>query len=97
MYGNKSNYNTLISDRFVEDGTFLRLNYLQLSYAFPEKKIKQWGLQQLNFYVSANNVFCLTEYSGVDPEIAYGGYGVSTDNSRTPRSKSYTMGLTVGF
>lgn len=97
MYGDKSNYNTLISDRFVEDGTFLRLNYLQLSYSFPEKMIKKAGLNQLSFYASANNVFCLTKYSGVDPEIAYGGFGVSTDNSRTPRSKSYTLGITVGF
>lgn len=97
MYGAKSNYNTLISDRFVEDGTFLRLNYLQLSYSFPEKMIKKAGFNQLSFYASANNVFCLTKYSGVDPEIAYGGFGVSTDNSRTPRSKSFTLGITVGF
>lgn len=97
MYGANSNYNTLISDRFVEDGTFLRLNYLQLSYSFPEKMIKKAGLSQLSFYASANNLFCLTKYSGVDPEIAYGGFGVSTDNSITPRSKSYTLGITVGF
>lgn len=97
MYGAKSNYNTLISDRFVEDGTFLRLNYLQLSYAFPDRLLKKMGLSQLSFYASANNLFCLTKYSGVDPEIAYGGFGVSTDTSTTPRSKSYTLGITVGF
>ncbi len=97
MFGNSSNYNTLISDRFVEDGTFLRLNYLQLNYSFDPKKLKNWHMKTLNFYASANNLFCLTKYSGVDPEIGYGGYGVSTDGSKTPRSKSYTVGLTIGF
>ena len=97
MYGNNSNYNTLISDRFVEDGTFLRLNYLQLSYSFDPKLLKKLRMKTLNFYASANNLFCLTKYSGVDPEIGYGGYGVSTDSSKTPRSKSYTVGLTIGF
>ncbi len=97
MYGSSSNYNTLISDRFVEDGTFLRLNYLQLNYSFDPKKLKNWHMKTLNFYASANNLFCLTKYSGVDPEIGYGGYGVTTDNSKTPRSKSYTIGLTIGF
>lgn len=97
MYGSSSNYNTLISDRFVEDGTFLRLNYLQLNYSFDPKLLKNWYMKTLNFYASANNLFCLTKYSGVDPEIGYGGYGVTTDSSKTPRSKSYTVGLTIGF
>lgn len=92
-----ANYNTLISDRFVEDGTFLRLNYLQLRYDFNPKLLKKWHLRQLNVYASANNLFCLTKYSGVDPEMGYGGYGVTTDNNPTPRSKSYTIGLTIGF
>ncbi len=97
MFGSGSNYNTLISDRFVEDGTFLRLNYLQINYSFDPKKLKRWNMSTLNFYASANNLFCLTKYSGVDPEIGYGGYGVTTDGSQTPRSKSYTVGLTIGF
>ncbi len=97
MFGNSSNYNTLISDRFVEDGSFLRLNYLQLNYSFDPKLLKNWHMKTLNFYASANNLFCLTKYSGVDPEIGYGGYGVTTDSSKTPRSKSYTVGVTVGF
>lgn len=99
MIGNQGvvNYNTMISDRFVEDGTFLRLNYLQLSYSFPQNMVKKIGLNELRFYASANNLFCLTKYSGVDPELGYGGYGVTTDNAQTPRAKSYTFGITVGF
>ena len=98
MYGKGTNYNTLVSDRFVEDGSFLRLNYLQLSYSFDPKAVKKAiGLNGLRFYASANNLFCLTKYTGVDPEIGYGSYGAATDTGQTPRSKSYTLGITVDF
>ena len=90
-------YNWLGSDRFVEDGSFIRLNYLQLSYALGQKTLKKLGIQQLNFSISANNLFCLTKYSGADPEINYGGFGVATDNAQTPRAKSFTAGLTLSF
>ena len=95
-----TNYNTLVSDRFIEDASFLRLNYLQLSYSFDTKKyefFKKLHINGLRFNASANNLFCLTKYSGVDPEIGYGGYGVSTDSSKTPRSKSYTFSMSIDF
>lgn len=90
-------YNWLGSDRFVEDGSFLRLNYSIISYSLDPKYIKCYGLSQLSFYVSGSNVFCLTKYSGADPEVNYGGYGVVYDNAQTPRAKSYSVGLTVQF
>lgn len=97
MYGGDTNYNTLISDRFVEDGSFLRLNYMQITYRFQSKMLKTIGLRELNLYASANNLFVLTKYTGVDPEVNYGGYGVASDSGQTPRAKSYTLGITVGF
>jgi len=93
----QTGYNWLGSDRFVEDGSFIRLNYTQLSYSFEPKVLKRLGLNQLNLYVSANNLFVLTKYSGADPEVGYGGMGVVTDNAQTPRAKSFTGGLTIGF
>ena len=90
-------YNWLGSDRFVEDGSFIRLNYSQISYALSPKTLKKLGLSQLKFYVSANNLFVLTKYSGADPEVGYGGYGPVTDNAQTPRAKSFTGGVTVSF
>ena len=93
----QTGYNWLGSDRFVEDGSFIRLNYSQLSYALSQKLVKSMGLQQVSFYVSANNLFCLTKYSGADPEVGYGSMGVVTDGARTPRSKSFTAGITVMF
>ena len=98
MYGAASNYNTLVSDRFVENGSFLRLNYIQLSYSFDPKVIKKaLGINRLSFYASANNLFILTKYKGVDPEVSYGGYGAAVDGGQTPRAKSYTLGITVDF
>ena len=93
----QSGYNTLPSDRFVEDGSFIRLNYSQISYSIDPKVIKKWGLTQLSFYVSANNLFVLTKYSGADPEVAQYGYSPATDGAKTPRAKSFTGGITIQF
>ena len=90
-------YNWLGSDRFLEDGSFMRLNYSQLSYSLPQKTLKALGLSQFSFYISANNLFCLTKYSGADPEVGYGSYSMVYDNAQTPRAKSFTGGITISF
>ncbi|MDO5446950.1 MAG: SusC/RagA family TonB-linked outer membrane protein, partial [Prevotellaceae bacterium] len=97
MYGATSNYNTLVSDRFVEDGSYLRMSYAQISYSFKKKQLKAIGLNQLSFYLSANNPFILTKYTGVDPDVSYGGYGAATDWGQTPRARSYTLGVNITF
>ena len=93
----KEGYNWLGSDRFIESGSFMRLNYMQLSYSLDPRIIKRIGLTQLSFYISANNLFCLTPYSGADPEVGYGSYGVTSDNARTPNARSVTVGATIQF
>jgi len=90
-------YNTLGSDRFIEDASFVRLNYMQLSYSLDPKILKQWGMSQLSFNLILNNVFCLTKYSGTDPERPQYGYGFANDTSRTARAKSFTLGATIAF
>jgi len=90
-------YNYLGSDRFVEDGSFVRLNYTNFSYSIDPKLIKQLGLSQLKFDFSLSNVFILTKYSGNDPEVTYGSYSIAQDNNQTPRSKSFTAGITASF
>ena len=97
MYGSSSNYNTLISDRFVEDGSYLRMGYIQLSYTLRKQYLQWIGLNRVSFYFSANNPFVLTKYTGVDPDISAGGYDPAVDWSQTPRSRSYTLGITVDF
>ena len=93
----RDGYNWLGSDRFIENGSFMRLNYMQLSYSLDPKIIKKAGLTQLSFYLSANNLFCLTGYSGADPEVGYGSYGVTMDSAKTPNARSFTVGATIQF
>jgi TonB-linked SusC/RagA family outer membrane protein len=90
-------YNWLGSDRFVEDASYIRMNYTQVNYSVDPKLLKKYRLSQLSLYVSFNNPFVLTHYSGADPEVPTGGTGVAMDNSRTPRSKSFTGGVTIAF
>ena len=90
-------YNTLGSDRFVEDASYVRLSYVQLSYSFDPAKLKKIGVKQLNLYASIDNAYFWTKYTGLDPEVAYGGDGYAVDNSKTPRSRSYTLSLSLGF
>ena len=92
-----SSYNSLPSDRYVENGNYLRLQYIQLSYDFDAKNLKKYGINQLKLFGSLNNIFCWTKYTGVDPDVSPQGFAVSTDNSRTPRTKSFTCSLTLGF
>ena len=92
-----ASYNFQPSDRFVEDGGFVRFQNLQIAYNFPKKMIKKWGLNQLQAYASLNNLYVWTKYSGVDPEISPQGYGVAADASQTPRSKQFTLSLNIGF
>ena len=90
-------YNYEVSSRFVEDGAFLRFQNLQVSYSFPKKMVRKWGLNSLSAYVTMNNLFCWTKYTGIDPEIAASTYAPAIDTSNTPRSKSVTASLSFGF
>ena len=97
IYGSSNTFNYLGSDRYVEDASYIRLSYVQLSYSFEPEWLKKVGLTSLNVYASADNVCFWTKYTGLDPEVACGGGGVATDVSKTPRSRSYTLSLSVGF
>lgn len=89
--------NWLGSDRFVEDGSFLRFKYLQFNYTVPTARLKQFKIDKLSFYLNFNNLAVLTKYTGVDPEVGYGSFGVSTDKANTPRSKDFTLGVSIGL
>ena len=93
----QSGYNWLGSDRYVEDGSFWRVKNIQINYGVPSKDLKFLKLSQLNLYLTINNLFTASRYSGVDPEVGYGALGVSADYNQTARSQSFTAGVTVGF
>lgn len=97
MYGTSTAYNWLGSSRYVENGSFVRFQYLQLTYDMPKKLAKKFGLDTFKIYVSANNLYCWTKYSGTDPEHSCDGWSYAEDDSTTPRSKSFTVGINLGF
>lgn len=90
-------YNSLPSDRYVESGSFLRWNYTALSYSIDPKYTKSLGLSQVSINMNLNNLINFTKYSGMDPEVGVGGMGVPTDGNQTPRSRRFTMGVTIQF
>lgn len=94
-------YNWLGSDRYVEDGSFLRFKYLQFSYSIPPAILKPLGLKKVSTYINFNNVAVWSKYTGVDPEVGYGnltdGKGLSWDKNSTPRSKDVTLGISIGL
>ena len=90
-------FNWLGSDRYIEDASYLRMSYLQLSYSIDPNILKKYGLNQLSLSGSANNLFILSKYTGLDPEIGADGWGRAFDYSKTPRSRSFTLSLTLGF
>lgn len=90
-------YNSLPSDRYVESGSFLRWNYTALSYSIDPKYTKSLGLSQVSINMNLNNLINFTKYSGMDPEVGVGGMGVATDGNQTPRSRRFTMGVTIQF
>jgi TonB-linked SusC/RagA family outer membrane protein len=94
---NSAGYNWLGSDRYVEDGTFLRFKSLTVWYEFPKKVLSKIMLSNLKIYLNINNVAVFSKYTGVDPEVGYGSFGVSTDGNKTPRTKDMTLRVSVDF
>ncbi len=94
---NKNNEN--FSDRYVEDGSYLRLKNLQLGYSLPAGITEKMHIKNLRIYTSLDNLLTLTKYSGLDPELfgLYGSpfhYGVDMVNYPQPRSYSFGINLT---
>ena len=92
-------YNYLGSDRYVENGSFLRWNYTAFNYSLDPKITKKLHVSNVSFNFNLNNVFTWTKYSGLDPESAgSGGHGsVAMDSRQTPREKQITCGVSVQF
>ncbi|MFC0878486.1 SusC/RagA family TonB-linked outer membrane protein [Saccharicrinis sp. FJH2] len=92
-------YNWLGSSRFVEDGSYMRLKTISLSYDFSSVLLKKLHLRSLRVYATGYNLFTLTNYSGQDPEVGLPNRPdtLPKDYSRTPPSKRVMLGLNVSF
>jgi TonB-dependent starch-binding outer membrane protein SusC len=88
------NSNIRISDRYVEDGSFVKLKNLQLGYNFP-KKITGRVFTSLRLYVQVKNAFTFTDYTGYDPEIPGGILDTGVDRGAYPQSRTYAVGLDI--
>lgn len=94
------NDNDRISDRYIEDGSYIRFKNITFGYTFPTKAIQDWGLQNLRVYANIQNLWTITGYDGYDPEI-----GASTasqnvfglDNGRYPSPTVFSFGLNISF
>ncbi|MEB8329796.1 TonB-dependent receptor [Flavobacteriaceae bacterium KMM 6897] len=90
--------NTLFSDFYVEDGSFVRLQNIQFGYTLPIGTVEKLGLNKLRFYISANNVFTLTEYKGYDPSASSGApIGAGIDPGFYPVPRTYLLGANLKF
>ena len=98
--GQCNNDNNRVSSRFVEDGSYIRLKSLSLSYDLPKSWLGKIGFQQLQVYANAQNLFTITKYKGYDPEIGAQGQDVTKmglDNGRYPSQRIYNVGVRVNF
>ena len=88
-----------VTSRFIEDGSYLRLKNLTLGYTFPNKVVRHLYLTKLRIYATAENLFCLTKYSGSDPEVNMRSSALmpSFDYGAYPRSRVFTLGIELNF
>lgn len=97
---NSSNTNLLISDRYVEDGSYLRIQNITLGYSLPQDLISKYKISRLRLYGSAQNLYTFTNYSGYDPEIGSFNQNVllsGIDNGRYPVARTFLVGLNLEF
>ena len=90
----------VFSDWAVEDGSFLRLNTLTLGYTFPRSIMGKAKIQNLRLYATAYNVFCITNYSGYDPEVSTirkTNLTPGVDYSAYPKSRQFVFGVNLNF
>lgn len=99
---NDPNENTRVSDRYIENGSYLRVKNITLGYTFPKQWVKHIGLENLRLSCNIQNLWTITGYKGYDPEIGastsdMNGYVYGLDNGRYPSPTVYSFGLNVTF
>ncbi len=94
------NPNDFISDRIVEDGSYLRIQNVKLAYSLPQQLLETIKVKKVQLYGSVQNLYTFTDYKGYDPEV--GSYNQNSlfmgiDNGRYPTPRTYTFGLNIEF
>lgn len=94
-----------VSTRWIFDGSYLRVKNIQLGYNMPKSVLNKLTINKLRLYVSAQNIFTVSNYRGFDPEVNYRGSGSGDQSNKNqgldfgsyPNAKSYTVGLNIIF
>jgi hypothetical protein len=101
---NDPNNNIRPSSYYVKDGSFVRLQSLQMGYSFDQKILETLSLSRLRVYTNLQNVFTITNYEGIDPEIGLQNYAsdnrnldIGVDRAIYPPSRTFTLGLNIAF
>ncbi len=95
-----ANQNSRASDRYIEDGSYLRLKNLQVGYTLPDALLKKAGITKARIYFSGLNLLTFTKYSGYDPEVGMArswDRTVGFDEVTYPQNKSYNLGVNLTF
>ena len=93
-----SNNNNRASDRYIEDGSYLRIKNIQIGYSFPKSLTELWGMDDVRAYFQVKNALTLTDYSGFDPEISVGGVlNTGIDYGTYPQPRIWSLGLNIKF
>ena len=90
---NDPNKNTRPSDRFIEDGSYVRIKNITLGYTIPQQMIKRFHISTARLYVSGQNLFTATKYNGFDPEVGTNGI----DNNVYPVTRTINIGINLGL
>ena len=99
MTTRRDNRNYRTSDMFIENGSFLRLKNLSVGYTLHENITNKIGIGRTRFYITGQNVFTFTNYSGLDPELGYtdGNRQINVDFAQYPQSRSWIFGANITF
>lgn len=93
--------NDIFSDRYIEDGSFMRLRNVQLGYTLPSALTEKLKIKSARFYISADNLLTITDYSGFDPEVglAFNGdpFGNGVDLGNYPQPRTIIFGTNIKF
>ena len=98
--GDASSLNNVPSSVWIEDGSFVKLKNVSIGYTFPTSLLSKYSISKVRAYVSAQNLFFITKYTGLDPEIGIQNANATqngVDNGAYPSSKFFTFGLNVTF
>jgi TonB-linked SusC/RagA family outer membrane protein len=91
-----NNNNARVSDRYVEDGSFVKIKNLQFGYSLPASMTKN-GLNKVRFYFQVKNAYTFTNYTGYDPEIPGGILETGVDRGAYPQPRTFALGLDIKF